>query len=74
MLGVNLLRGITLLNPRRGAGRAPTRGARGIPQLSPPVRGAKHQPDVDVMRAGGRRDLATMKRSYEQADGATTLR
>jgi hypothetical protein len=34
----------------------------------------KHQPDVDVMRAGGRRDLATMKRSYEQADGATTLR
>ena len=30
--------------------------------------------DVDLMRAGGRRDLATMKRSYQQADPATTLR
>ena len=26
------------------------------------------------MRAGGWRDLATMKRSYQQADPATTLR
>jgi len=34
----------------------------------------KHQPDVDVMRAGGWRDLATMKRSYQQPDPATTLR
>jgi hypothetical protein len=34
----------------------------------------KHLPDVDLMRAGGRRDLATMKRSYQQADPATTLR
>jgi len=32
----------------------------------------KHLPDVD--RAGGWRDLATMKRSYQQADPATTLR
>jgi integrase len=34
----------------------------------------KHLPDVDLMRAGGWRDLATMKRSYQQADPATTLR
>jgi len=34
----------------------------------------KHLPDVDLMRAGGRRDLATMKRSYQQPDPATTLR
>ena len=34
----------------------------------------KHLPDVDLMRAGGWRDLATMKRSYQQADSATTLR
>ena len=33
----------------------------------------KHLPDVDLMRAGGWRDLATMKRSYQQADPATTL-
>ena len=31
----------------------------------------KHLPDVDLMRAGGWRDLATMKRSYQQADPAT---
>ena len=34
----------------------------------------KHLPDVDVARAGGWRDLATMKRSYQQPDLATTLR
>jgi hypothetical protein len=34
----------------------------------------KHLPDVDVARAGGWRDLATMKRSYQQPDPATTLR
>ena len=34
----------------------------------------KHLPDVDLMRTGGWRDLATMKRSYQQADPATTLR
>lgn len=34
----------------------------------------KHLPDVDVARAAGWRDLATMKRSYQQADPATTLR
>jgi integrase len=34
----------------------------------------KHLPDVDVARAGGWRDLATMKRSHQQADPATTLR
>lgn len=34
----------------------------------------KHLPDVDLMRAGSWRDLATMKRSYQQADPATTLR
>ena len=28
----------------------------------------------DLMRAGGWRDLATMERSYQQADPATTLR
>ena len=34
----------------------------------------KHLPDVDVARAGGWRDLTTMKRSYQRADPATTLR
>jgi hypothetical protein len=34
----------------------------------------KHLPDVDVARAGGWRDLATMKRSYQQADAATVLK
>jgi hypothetical protein len=34
----------------------------------------KHQPDVDVARSAGWRDLATMKRSYQQPDPATTLR
>jgi hypothetical protein len=34
----------------------------------------KHLPDVDVARAGGWRDLTTMKRSYQQADPITTLR
>ena len=34
----------------------------------------KHLPDVDLMRAGGWWDLATLKRSYQQADPATTLR
>lgn len=34
----------------------------------------KHLPDVDGARAGGWRDLATMKRSYQQPDPATTLR
>ena len=34
----------------------------------------KHLPDVDVARAGGWRDLTTMKRSYQQADPVTTLR
>jgi integrase len=34
----------------------------------------KHMPDVDLTRAGGWRDLATLKRSYQQADPATTLR
>jgi len=34
----------------------------------------KHLPDVDVSRAGGWRDLATMKQSYQQADPATTLK
>ncbi len=34
----------------------------------------KHLPDVDVARGGGWRDLTTMKRSYQQADPATTLR
>jgi hypothetical protein len=34
----------------------------------------KHLPDVDVSRAGGWRDLATMKQSYQQADPATMLK
>ena len=34
----------------------------------------KHLPDVDLMRAGGWRDLATMERSYQQAFPTTTLR
>jgi hypothetical protein len=34
----------------------------------------KHLPDVDVARGAGWRDIATMKRSYQQADPATTLR
>ena len=34
----------------------------------------KHLPDVDVARAGGWRDLTTMKRSYQRADPVTTLR
>jgi integrase len=34
----------------------------------------KHLPDVDVAKAGGWRDLDTMKRSYQQADPATVLR
>lgn len=34
----------------------------------------KHLPDVDVARGAGWRDIATMKRSCQQADPATTLR
>lgn len=34
----------------------------------------KHLPDVDVAKAGGWRDLSTMKRSYQQPDPATVLR
>jgi len=34
----------------------------------------KPWPDVDVARAGGWRDLTTMKRSYQRADAATVLR
>ena len=34
----------------------------------------KHLPDVDVSRAGGWRDVATMKASYQLADPATMLR
>ena len=34
----------------------------------------KGHPDVDGARAGGGRDLATMKRSYQQADAATVLK
>jgi len=34
----------------------------------------KHLPDVDVARSAGWRDLATMKRSYQQPDPVTTLR
>jgi integrase len=34
----------------------------------------KHLPDVDVARSAGWRDIATMKRSYQQADPVTTLR
>lgn len=33
----------------------------------------KHNPDVDVARAGGWKDLATMKRSYQQPDDLTIL-
>jgi hypothetical protein len=31
----------------------------------------KHNPDVDVARAGGWKDLATMKKSYQQSDDLT---
>jgi hypothetical protein len=34
----------------------------------------KHLPDVDVSRAGGWRDVATIKASYQLADPATMLR
>lgn len=34
----------------------------------------KHLSDVDVAKAGGWRDLATMKRSYQRPDPATVLR
>jgi hypothetical protein len=34
----------------------------------------RHPPDVDVARAGGWRDLVTMKRSYQRADPVTVLR
>ena len=34
----------------------------------------KHLPGVDVARSAGWRDLATMKRSYQQPDPVTTLR
>lgn len=34
----------------------------------------KHLPDPDVAKAGGWRDLAVMKASYQQADAATVLR
>ncbi|MDQ2666868.1 MAG: hypothetical protein M3Z05_12750 [Gemmatimonadota bacterium] len=34
----------------------------------------KHLPDVDVSKAGGWRDLATMKAAYQQADPATMLK
>lgn len=34
----------------------------------------KHLSDVDVAKAGGWRDLATMKTSYQQADAATMLK
>lgn len=34
----------------------------------------KHQSDVDTAKAGGWRDLATMKQSYQQADPATVLK
>jgi integrase len=33
----------------------------------------KHLPDVDVAKAGGWRSIATMKRSYQQADEAGVL-
>jgi integrase len=33
----------------------------------------RHLPDVDVAKAGGWRDLATMKRSYQHPDPATVL-
>ena len=31
----------------------------------------KHNPDVDVARAGGWKDLATLKKSYQQPDDVT---
>lgn len=34
----------------------------------------EHLSDVDVAKAGGWRDLATMKRSYQRPDPATVLR
>lgn len=34
----------------------------------------KHLPDVDVAKAGGWRDVATMKKSYQLEDAATLLR
>ena len=34
----------------------------------------KHLPDVDTAKAGGWRDLSTMKQSYQQPDAATMLR
>lgn len=34
----------------------------------------KHLPDVDVAKAGGWRDLVTMKRSYQRSDPITVLR
>ncbi len=34
----------------------------------------KRLPDVDTSKAGGWRDIATMRRSYQQPDPATTLR
>ncbi|HEU4564135.1 MAG TPA: tyrosine-type recombinase/integrase [Gemmatimonadaceae bacterium] len=33
----------------------------------------KHLPDIDTARAGGWRDLATMKQAYQQPDPATVL-
>lgn len=34
----------------------------------------KHLPDVDTAKAGGWRDRATIRRSYQQADPATTYK
>jgi hypothetical protein len=34
----------------------------------------KHLPDPDVAKAGGWRDLATMKQSYQRSDPATVLK
>ncbi|MGH7623660.1 MAG: hypothetical protein ACREMU_15060 [Gemmatimonadaceae bacterium] len=34
----------------------------------------KHLPDVDTSKAGGWRDITTMRRSDQQANPATTLR
>jgi integrase len=34
----------------------------------------KHLPDVDTSKAGGWRDITTMRQSYQQADPATTLK
>lgn len=60
---------------RRGEGRVIEAGAGG---LAPAPRlwtiEWKHLPDVDVAEAGGWRELTTMRRSYQQADPATTLR